>query len=262
MKKLYYSFTILLILFGLLTLFTPKRFFGGAEQTESEEVIWAQIKTPAELYEKNGEDFTPVVTLPATYFVALLEDFDNTEHENYILSSYLDIIGYISVANLATFDGEPVTKYATPAFTASNEGLSAILRSSPDHNADNTLALIPDGEKLLYYGTAAGSSRYEGASTVWYYVKYSGGEDPLFGYVYSYHGIADPIPENKVEKVEKPAPEIPPEPMPTPEEKHLSGAAQTVFIVCLCVPAALIMFMLFRRAPEDKKKKKPRGFEG
>ncbi len=251
---------MLLLIFGALFFLSPKRLFhAAAEADESDAVVWAMLETNAEFYEKDGDVFKPYTTLPKTYFVALLEE--ETESE-YIKASYRDISGYVKKADLEITDYEPVTKYASAFFTAANEGLSAILRSSPDHNGDNTLALIPDGEKLLYYGTIDGSARYDGASTVWYYVKYEkeADQDPIFGYVYEYHGVADAIENNVIEKVPKPVPPEPEDPVVTPEKPKLGGVYETVFIVCLCIPAALIMFMLFRRAPQEKKKKKPRGY--
>ncbi len=264
MKKALLSVLSFIILLSLLVSFSPKRvrFFAYAE---SDEIVWAILKTDAELCEKNGEEYSPVCVLPKTYFVALLENADEILYKEYVYVSYLDISGYVKKADIEITDFEPVTKYAEVSFTAANEGLSAIMRSSPDHNGDNTLALIPDGEKLTLYGTAQGTARYENASKTWYYVKYTGGSEPVFGYIYSYHGIADPIPENKIEKVEKPAPptgdgEDDPEPTPEPNSPRLYGIYETVFIICLCIPAALIMFMLFRSPKDAERKKKPRNY--
>lgn len=255
MKKPLFAIYVLATVFWLsLASFPP------AANAESDGHVYAQIKSPAVLYFTDGENYSPFVTLPATYFVELVgEETD----EEYLAVSYLDISGYIKKSDVEITDYEPVTKYASPLFTASNEGLSAILRSSPNHDGDNVLALIPDGTKLLCYGFINGSARYEGTSTVWYYVKYETQDAPLYGYVYSYHGTAEPVADNVVEKVVKPEPapapsqaEDPTE--PEPESPKIRNASDTVFIICLCIPAVLIMLLLFR-SPQPRKRR-PRNY--
>lgn len=265
MKKAFLSVLSFIIIVSMLVSFSHGRRYFAAGADESE-IVWAQIKRDAELYEKKGDEYSPICVLPETYFVALLESAEEILYKEYVAVSYLDVSGYMKKSDVEPTDFEPVTKYAEVSFTAANEGLSAIMRSTPNHDGDNALALIPDGEKLTLYGPITGTSRYENASKVWYYVKYTGGNKPVFGYIYSYHGIADPIPENKVEKVEKPAPPnsgsdgSDAEPEPEPDAPKLYGVYETVFIICLCIPAVLIMFMLFRSPADAKGKKKPRNY--
>ena len=238
----------------------PRTAFSYAESAY--EITYAQIKTSAQIYTKTDEEYCPIATLPATYFVALLEEETDGE---YLKVSYLDIDGYMKKTDLEKVDYEPVYKYAQVFFTAENEGFGAILRTSPNHDAE-TAALIPDGAKMLFYGTQEGTARYDDASRTWYYVKYGSGESAIFGYVYCYHGFADTVPNNIIEKVPKEEPtepNVPNEPQDgeqseTPEKTRLSPAYEAIFIVCLCLPFVIIMFILFRRPPEERRKKVPR----
>lgn len=235
----------------------PHTTFAHAENAY--EVRYAQIKKPAQIYAKSGEEYCPIATLPATYFVALLEESDG----QYSKVSYLDIDGYMKITDLDEVDYEPVYKYAQSFFTAENEGFGAILRKEPNHDAD-TLTIIPDGAKILFYGTQEGSARHDGASRTWYYVKYGSDESAVFGYVYAYHGFADAVPDNIIEKVPKEEPQEPTDnpqddgPTETGERTRLSPTYEAIFIACLCLPVVIIMFILFRRPPQERKKKSPR----
>ena len=80
-----------------------------------------------------------------------------------------------------------------------------------------------------------------------------------YGYLYAPYVTADAILENPGEKVMyEPAPE-PIISGPSGGELSLPPATMALIIGVLCVPAAVVMFLLFKKPPEERKKS-PRGF--
>ena len=180
---------------------------------------------------------TAVTTLPATYFVIVLG-----QNENSYKVSYKDIVGYVD--NIEIVDYEPVTKYAAADFTVNNDGYPVKLRKEPSPAAE-VLAEIPAAKGGYYYGDISGSSLIPQVGDKWHYVSYNDGIETFYGYVYTSQVIVSEISDNVIEKVE----------YDKGEEQEPSPIFGTDFllIACLCVPSVLIMYLVFK-----DKERKPR----
>lgn len=179
----------------------------------------------------------PITTLPATYFVIVLEE----KESDVFKVSYKDVTGYIKGIEIT--DYEPVTKFASARFTVNNDGYPVKLRSTPVGDA-RTLVEIPSGKSGYYYGDATGSALIPQVGDVWRYVSYNDGTATYNGYVYSSQVDVEPIVPNVIEKVVYNESEGSPSPIENTD---------FLLIACLCVPSVLIMYLIFR-----DKDRKPR----
>ncbi|MBQ4049585.1 MAG: SH3 domain-containing protein [Clostridia bacterium] len=180
------------------------------------------------------DDGSVITSLPATYFVTV-----TGENEQYYLASYLDLEGFVEKTSVEIVDYEPVTKYASPTFITNNDTHPVNLRSSPHADAP-IITVIPDASSGIYYGTVPGDDIVAGIST-WYFVRYG---QSYHGYVYSTQISPQPITANIIEKVVK-----------KDEEKEQSikpDALEGIFIGTLCVPAVIIMLLIFRGGEKRK----------
>lgn len=242
MKK-FVSF--LLILICAAAFFNSAFSFSRAEDN----TVYAYIPATAAVYSRglNGEVpvYEKITNLPATYFAAVLEEGETAE--GYIKVSYLDISGYMKKSEIEICDYEPVTKYAQGRITTSFDGQNVNLRQKPDHTApDNIICTIPSGENLLYYGTVDGTALFPALGEVWYYVRYTNNGQDVRGYIYNAQGIAVKIENNVIEKVIKPGPPTP-DPSVTDPQPLMKDWMLAVFIICLCIPAVLIVILIFKK---------------
>lgn len=178
-----------------------------------------------------------ITSLPATYFVIVLE----TESNCYKVS-YKDISGY--VRDIDIVDYEPVTKYASARFNVNNDGYPIKLRNAPLDSGE-VIIEIPAGKGGYYYGDIQGDALIPQVGKNWHYVCYTDGLDPYYGYVYSSQVTVSEIQANIIEKM----------PEDKGEESTSSPTDNTDFLLvaCLCVPSVLIMYFVFR-----EKERKPR----
>ena len=185
------------------------------------------------LYSAQGELIT---SLPATYFVTVMDEDEQKYHV-----SYLDIDGYIfkDEAALSIVDYEPVTKYGQPAFVASNDTHPVNLRASPSGQG-TIIAAIPDAGRGIYYGKVEGEALIAEIKD-WFYVRYYDNGSYLYGYVYAPQITADKLNDNVIEKVERPK-----EPSGGDKPTVMSSAMEGIFIAALCIPAVIVMFVIFR----------------
>ena len=85
---------------------------------------------------------------------------------------------------------------------------------------------------------------------VWQYVRYNQPDGGTFyGYVYSAQLVCDEVVPNSGEKVPRPSPSAPKETSPS---LSLSRNGAIALAVTLCVPAGMIMLVLFYR-PDSKR---------
>lgn len=175
-----------------------------------------------------------ITTLPATYFVTVLESYEFAYKV-----SYKDITGYVIDVELV--DYEPVTKFASASFKVNNDGYPVRLRSEPS-GVGKLITEIPAGGTGYYYGDVQGSALIQQVGSTWHYVSYNDGIDTYYGYVYTSQVTVSEIANNIIEKVEH----------AKGEELTPSPVTETDFllITCLCVPSVLIMYLIFK----DKKR--------
>lgn len=178
-----------------------------------------------------------VTTLPATYFVIVLE-----ETETCFKVSYKDIVGYVD--SIEIVDYEPVTKYASASFSVNNDGYPVKLREEPSNTAE-VITEVPPSEHGYYYGDVSGSALIPQVGDRWHYVSYDDGIKTYYGYVYTSQVTVSEIKDNVIEKVEQDKGE---ESIPSPV-----FGTDFLLIACLCVPSVLIMYLVFR-----EKEYKPR----
>lgn len=251
--KIKFHIVIILALFTLMFGIFPCAKIK-AKAVDVDKITYAYLAADTILYRADTASYTPIVTLPQTYFVALL----TSDAEDYLNVSYLDITGFVLKSSLEICDYEPVTKYATLKALPNNDGLGVNLRDMPDHTNGKILQTIPSDATLTLYGSIYGTPLIPAVGDTWHYVKYTVGAASTFGYVYSGHVSAD-IPSNNV--IEK----VPTEPIAPPVEVIPSPAKfttpmQIVFIIALSIPAIIIMLLIFKRKPA-KPPRTPRHYD-
>lgn len=204
------------------------------------------MPAPTTLY---SADLTPIVDLPAGYFVMQTEGEASADApDGFILVAYDDLTGYVRADKVNAVDYRPVTKYETTVkFKCDNDGQPVNLRAAPNKSAE-ILTVMPNAAEGHCYGSTAGDALIAGAGTQWHYVAYEG----LRGYCYGAHVRVDATPPNIIEKEPDPKPDAPTttEPSDDQPEKNMSTVTAIIFIVALCIPVPFIMFYLFRKPKE------------
>lgn len=185
------------------------------------------------------ENLTPIVTLPPTYFVGLVDEAVNEDGMYHVI--YNDIDGYVYASEVERVDYTPKYKYETTVtFTVDNDGQSANLREAPNHSSAKVLTVLPSGSIGYCYGETIGSALIPAFGGLWYYVRI--GE--YRGYIYGAHASVSTTPENIIEAEEVIAPPIDP-------EESLPDSFAIILIILLCIPAAGIMYLIFKKREDN-----------
>ena len=162
------------------------------------------------------------------------ELFDN-------LNGFVKICGYVKTSEVVKCDSTPVLPYY-PTETLTVKQSNAILKAQPDINGED-IAVALNGQNVCFYGRSCQNQD-------WYYVKYQND----FGYVQSRqlttllvatHPTPLVIPEPPVEEEQIVEEE-------TPEQTSQTFPAEVILILLICIPAIIIVFLLFM--PQKKVK--------
>jgi len=198
----------------------------------------------------NGRQIT---SLPQTYFAHV-----TGESAEFFAVIFYDLTGFVRRNAVTLVDFEPVTKFATGNLEVMRGGTVPIF-NRPTHLDGSAIHYTPRGTRHIFYGTINGSIPYrveDGA--VWYFIRFENGANTEFGYIHSSNVISSVIAPNVVEKVMVYA-QDPPTFNPPPFE--FPPYMMIVFIVTLCIPAVLVMILIFKK-PKGKgqPQKTPRSF--
>ncbi len=206
-------------------------------------VTYAIFPSPAALYNEANE---VICTLPATYYAVLCGE----ESDGKFPVSYLDLSGYVRTSDVSVVDYEPVVKFAALTAKPNNDGMAVNLRDKPHPQNGKILCSVPPDASLTLYGAREGGELFAGAGTLWQYVRYNSPDGGTFlGYVYSPQLVCDEVQPNSGEKVSRPAPDKPKETAPS---LSLEKNGAIALAITLCVPAGIIMLVLFYR-PDSKR---------
>lgn len=177
MKKLLINFfAILLLMFS----FNQSTTYAYAEQK-----YFAQIMQ-SETYLYKNINKEKLFLLPRTYFVTLLD-----EYENMYKVDYNGIIGYVDKSNVSCVLNAPKTMYPNRTLRIySNEG--SIIYDSPYKNA-KILGNAPTMVNINFFGTLYGEECIEDRGSEWYYITSTINGEKIYGYVYG--GLCDKISE-------------------------------------------------------------------
>ncbi len=241
MKKVVKVFCLLII----AILFVPK---PAAAQTGG----WYRIETDNVVFFKQpiDTDSQKLFLLEKTYYVfayssanefLTVQLFDNT-------NGFTKISGYVKAADVVKCDQPPVAPYYPTEILNVNQS-NAVLKTSPDMSAADISAAL-SGQEVCFYGKAWQNSD-------WYYVKYR----TDFGYVQK-RQLSDlvitphptPLPSETV-------PETPDENQTEkPAETNGSSPVEIAMILLICIPAVVIVILLFmpQKKPQQKKFQPPR----
>ena len=240
MKKL--LFVILIVLAATIS---PHRYVAAAESPTL--TGYALIGDDAAFYARVSTEFSPLFILPQGYFVRLTGE----ENGDYLAANYLDLTGFVRTSDVEKVDYVPRYKYnETNSLTIVGDGHAVNLRSDPDHTKKNVLAEIPDETVAYFYGTRAGSSQIPAIGEQWYYLRTGTGSDVVRGYVYSLYADPKPVMANVIER----EPDEPDAPAVEETEQPVGYSArdEIIIIVSLCIPAIVVMYLLFC-APRSRK---------
>ncbi len=240
MKRLCLPLCALLAALSCLFFYKPTRVTPAAA---TDGVQYALLPEDTVLYAAAADGYVPMFTMPRTYFVILL----SADKNGYTSASWLDVTGFVETAKVEAVDYTPVTKYPTRNLTAANDRNPVNIRSAPDHTADNIIGAIPDGASAAVYGETTGSELIPQVGGLWYYVRYTENDRSVYGYVYSAQVAAEPVTENVIER------ETPAAADPVEEDGELGASAKIGVIAALTVPAVIVMLLIFRPAPKNRK---------
>ncbi len=180
-----------------------------------------------------------IVTLPASYFVAVTKECDDA-----YAVEFTDLKGFVDKERVSRVDYTPMYKFPAVAKTVvSNDSNTVTLRSSPSHVEQNTVGKRRDGEEVTYYGPITGSSQIPALGNTWYYVKT---DDGKFGYVYSLYAEPYEFPQNDL------SPLVVPSSAPPKSHISLEGEGKYVLIASLCIPVLLLFFLLLKDSRKNK----------
>lgn len=256
--------------------------FGNISVVSASTTYFARVtKSNANLY-RNPTPSTEVENLyfviEPTYFVEVLA-YENSE---FYKAKYLGITGYVRKSDIQFVSGVPATPYAEKiSFRVfAQNGLN--LRSSPADsggltNRITTVAFLETN--LQYIGNISGEESVIYRGDTWYFCKYVKNDETYFGYLYAgYCDMLSPITAN-TEVMETTSEPTFLQNVTTPTEQEssntfggLSTPLQTLIIVGVCLPALLIIYLLFKpskimaeksrdtsSSPTKKKRKRYRG---
>lgn len=236
MKKIFGVFLIICLLFLSLP-HNASALSGCWYRVERDDVAFFKQPTDSE----NQKLFLLEKTY---YFYAIssvngflqAELFDN-------LNGFVKISGYVKASDVAKCDSQPVLPHY-PTETLTVKQSNAVLKAQPDVNGDD-IAVALNGQNVCFYGRSCQNSD-------WYYVKYQND----FGYVQSRQLSALLVATH-------PTPIVIPEPTPpddeqtiektdTPQQPTQSLPAEAFLILLICIPAIVIVLLLFM--PQKKVK--------
>lgn len=186
------------------------------------------------------ETLTPIVTLPPTYFIGIVDEAKTANGMYHVV--YNDIDGYVYASEVEVVDYTPKYKYETTVtFTVNNDGQSANLRSEPNHLAASILTVLPSGASGYCYGEVIGTSLITAFGGLWYYVRIG----DYRGYIYGAHATVTTTPENTIEA------EVTIAPGTDDTEEVLPDTFAIILILLMCVPAVGVMYLIFKKRPTD-----------
>ncbi len=224
-------------------------------------IYYARIMTTdAYLYKSpiDVDDYSNVYfVLPQTYFVQLIDSSNNSFYK----VNYSSFTGYVKKDCVQTIVGSPKTPYLDYLNFRVYAEMSRDLRSEPTtlSGSSSQVAYIPlYNRNLTYYGSIIGEQCIDGRTNVWYYCKYSAGED-FYGYVYSdfCDELPNPLPNNSEEVVYTTAPDFGEAPPKT--SLPLNDSTTGIIIAILCVPALLFLFLILKGSKIMKSDKTSKG---
>ncbi len=239
-----------LFLFMFFFISITVNFLSPVLYTYATKIYYARITLPATaLYA------FPLVTseikfyLAQSYFVKLLKK----ENENFYEVEYMNgITGYVQKSDLKFVIGTPINPFPSNLNLQiiAPDGLNLCLR--PCEN-ETTVIKIPRNKTVSYYGEIHGEKLipYQGYTDIWYYCKYTDGENEYFGYLYYYYcypSIISTVQNNEVlDLCEEPDLNQTSEATTQPDFiASLSKTAQYVIIFLVCLPCILIIYLLFK----------------
>jgi len=204
------------------------------------------------LYNRNNGILQQVTSLPVSYFAHV-----TGEENDFFSVIFYDLTGLVRKNSVTLVDFEPVTKFATGTVSIVGD-IIANIRTRPDTTA-TIVGEARKGEILTFYGTITGTA--SGEQNEWLFVRFTNSNgNPTFGYIFN-HGtnllnITNP-PLNVIEKVmvyqQDPPTFLPP-------NIEFPPYLTVVFIVALCIPALIIMILLFKKPKSKAVQKTPRSF--
>jgi uncharacterized protein YgiM (DUF1202 family) len=249
MKALYFILSAL-----LLFSFSTPSLSAKAEEAN----LYAEIIDDTFLFSKSDEAYTPVCTLPKSYFVQVIGEKQNGYYE----VNYDDLNGFVLSSAVSFCESEPTSKYHSSPLVLFNDGHAVSVRSSPKHDEENLVASLPSFSAVDYYGTVEGSTQVEAVGNKWYYIRFDHGGEKKRGYVYSLYADEVEIPENQTDWLPVVTEPVSPPKTDEPETNEsdaientatpLSPLREGIIIAALCIPAVLIIYILFKSGNRKK----------
>lgn len=202
-------------------------------------------RTPVADTENNNAYFK----LPNTYFVK----FNSTFDENFLNVTYRDFTGYVLKSDVVAVYSIPEIPFETNRIFNIQGVANLVIRSAPNTQSEY-LGTIPfNATDITYFGEIEGEQANLGLSNIWYFCRYKSFEQGIItGYIYAplTTGLTEFVP-NTEEVLTEPTQNANSNSVLAPE---LKTGSNLILILCLTVPAILLLILVFR--PEKRKKKR------
>lgn len=222
MKKIFYLFVFLLILFP------QKLYFSHAENAN---FYYAKIEHEGYFYSQASEE-NKLFQIPTSYFVLLTGD----ENSSFYKATYKNISGFVKKNEVSPMSGKPISPYPNATFRVfAKEGLGLFSSPSSSSQLLSTVPYLSNG--IEFYGYMTGDEDIPNKSNQWHYCKY--GEN--FGYLYSVFCDSLPVIEKNTETFEIVTPVFNVEEFPA-----LSSSSLLWIILGVALPSVLVLFLLLK----------------
>lgn len=227
--------------------------FCNVPVTKAEEIAYCRVmsentilyRTPVESSEATNVYFT----LPATYFVQLISEYD----ELFLFVTYKDFSGYVLRDNVERVYSVPTTPYLDN-ITFGVQGVANLVMRSEPNTSSEYIGTIPfNATDIEYFGAVRGELVNADLGDEWYYCRYKSFEQGILtGYVYAplTTNLTEILPNTEVVETE-PSEAVNGDTIIAPE---LQSGSNWLLILGLTIPAIILLILVFR--PSKRKHKK------
>lgn len=188
------------------------------------------LKTPNKIDDYTNSYFL----LEQSYFVKVIEEYDN-----YYYVNYLDISGYVNKKDIELTDSQISSPYLQNITFDIIK--NCFLYSEPKNNENSKAINLTKQSNIQYLGKIYGDELSKNSGNVWYYCKLENNNQIIYGYIHSSNtNNLSPITQNNeyyLKFVNKPE---------VNNLLSLNITNQTIIIITISLPILFLVFLLLK----------------